>query len=112
MISNRARGVADDKRVRIVIEEDHQAHQPNGYLATDGGLRPANNDSHDTRHAAIARNDANHAANHHREHDDCGVVRVSKRIDDENRKNIHEPLQCAERREALQCRCAKPQSEH
>ncbi len=111
MISNRPCRVADNERIRVVVEKDHQAHEPDSHLTADRGLRPAHDDAHDTGHAAVARDDADHAADHHREQDDRRVIGIGEGIHDKDRENLEEAFQCAEWRKALQGRRTEPQSQ-
>ena len=84
VIRQRAGRIADDQGIRIVVEEDHQPHEPGGDLRANRGLRAADDHLDDTHHAAVARDDAHHAADHHREQDDRGVIDVGNRIGDKD----------------------------
>src|SRR5690606_15407924 len=63
-----------------VIEEDAEPEARGRELAAPRRRRPAGHAVHDAEHAAVAGNDADHAADHQREQDDRDVIGIRERV--------------------------------
>src|SRR5690606_38538252 len=64
LVGDRSHGVADDQRVRVVVEEDGNAEDGGGQLAVPRRLRPLDHVPDNPLHSAIASDDAYHSADH------------------------------------------------
>ena len=63
-VGDGSHGLADDKRIRVIVEEERDAHAEGRQLAAAHGARPRRDESHDAVDAAVARNDPDQAAEH------------------------------------------------
>ena len=111
VIRQRPCRVAYDQCVAVVVEENHQSHQPDCDLAANSGLRATHYTLHDARHSAVPRDDADHAANHHRKQNNRRTIGVGHRPGDVHLETVEQALPGSRYSEGLQRRRSQPQTE-
>ena len=90
-VGNGAHRVADDERVRVVVEEDRESEPGGTELRAARVVRKARDVIHDAQHAARARDDPDHSADREGEDDDRCVVRVGERTHHVDLHGIEQP---------------------